>query len=239
MWLAGVAPWARVGRVGCHRERGEAPRRRSSRHGSLRSAPGSAVDGLARRRGAAARSAPPRPSTRPDPALRGWLFGPIANTDRAFFHDTLTKRVSLDLRRSCYNAHELRTSQAECRGFESLRARPSPAPLPPSELRTAPSCHRASRATGRVRSRPTSQLRSLASSYHSTSCPNPIRPRRHRPPWSTATGRRAAFGAGSTSSASTAQALRRPAFRQVLVLPAAKAVTSPAGRAWSVKDVEA
>ncbi len=33
--------------------------------------------------------------------------------------DTITTRVSLALPRSCYNAHELRTSQAECRGFES------------------------------------------------------------------------------------------------------------------------
>jgi hypothetical protein len=33
--------------------------------------------------------------------------------------DTLTMRVSLALSRSCYNAYELRTSQAECRGFES------------------------------------------------------------------------------------------------------------------------
>jgi hypothetical protein len=34
-------------------------------------------------------------------------------------HDTLTTCDTLALPRSCYNAHEARTSQAECRGFES------------------------------------------------------------------------------------------------------------------------
>src|ERR1035437_128740 len=34
-------------------------------------------------------------------------------------HDTLTIGVSLAVPRSRYNAHEVRTSQAECRGFES------------------------------------------------------------------------------------------------------------------------
>ena len=33
--------------------------------------------------------------------------------------DTLTSRVSRGLPRSCYYAHEVRTSRAECRGFES------------------------------------------------------------------------------------------------------------------------
>ena len=49
---------------------------------------------------------------------RSWCSErPRSNTPRITRHSNY--RVSLALPRSCYYAHELRTSQAECRGFES------------------------------------------------------------------------------------------------------------------------
>jgi hypothetical protein len=52
---------------------------------------------------------------RPREPRSAWCPGRSTRAKR----DTITTRVSLALSRSCHYAHEVRTSQAECRGFES------------------------------------------------------------------------------------------------------------------------
>ena len=60
-----------------------------------------------------------RLSPHPRPAPTVTVGGGDDGGDRRQCQDTLTRSVSLALPRSRYNAHEVRTSQAECRGFES------------------------------------------------------------------------------------------------------------------------